>query len=101
MPLARCYLVILIRCLNIMVSWLDLLHVMSFQYVTAGFTPAQTIRRDAKIPWMRANQKGSHGPSQWTLTRSGMDSAPTVQTGKGAAQLQRELGLVHFNRSFH
>lgn len=60
-PLARYHSVIPIYHLNILVSWLDLLHLIYFQCVTVSVTPAQAARKDVTISWMGAisNQNGS------------------------------------------
>lgn len=59
MPLASCHPATLIYCSNILVSWLDLLHLIHLQYVQISSTLAQTIRRAARTNWMDAtpNQK--------------------------------------------
>ena len=72
MPLAGYHPVIPICRLNILVSWLDLLHLMYFQCVTVNLTLAQTARKNVTISCMGAisNQNGCHGQSEWKLTKS-------------------------------
>lgn len=66
MSLVSCHLAILIYCLNILVSWLDLLHLIHLQYVQISAALIQTIRRDTRTNWIDAtpNQKGCHDPSK-------------------------------------
>lgn len=99
MLLATCHPVFLTCCLDSLVSWPELLHLIHLQYVTSSLTIAQTIRRDAKTSWMDAtpNQKGRRGQSEWKLTISN-DSATTLRTSWGAAWFQWVLGIINSNR---
>lgn len=88
-PLASRHPVILIYYLNILVSWLRLLHVIHLQHVTISWTLALAIGKDVKTNGMDAplNRNGRHGQSKWKLTVA-IGSATTVWTSRGAAQFR-------------